>query len=232
MFRFKQFSVSHSESTMKVGTDAVLLGAWMPVPKDCKTILEIGSGCGVIALMLSQRTYAKVTGVDLDEASVKEAQRNAERSPWKDDVQFIHENILDFAQRTTQKFEVIVSNPPFFENCLKSPIAKRNKAKHNDTLSLQQILDSVNMLLDEKGRFGVILPVDVAAKLEKLATENHLYLTKKLHIYPTPDKEVNRVILVFEKKESDCEEENIIMTGNCYKLLMDGYLLLKEENNE
>jgi tRNA1Val (adenine37-N6)-methyltransferase len=211
---------------MKVGTDAVLLGAWMPVPENCKSILDIGCGCGVISLMLSQQTYAKVTGVDLDEESVKEAQANAERSPWKDDVEFIHENIVDFAQRTTQKFDVIVSNPPFFENCLKSPIESRNKAKHNDTLSLQQILDSVNILLAKKGCFGVILPVDAAEKLEKLATENHLFATKKLHIYPTPNKEKNRMILVFEKEKSDCIEENICMTGNCYNKLMSRYLLL------
>jgi tRNA1Val (adenine37-N6)-methyltransferase len=217
---------------MKVGTDAVLLGAWMPVPKDCKTILEIGSGCGVISLMLSQRTYAKVIGVDIDENSVKEAQANAERTPWKDEVQFLHENIVDFAQRTTQKFDVIVSNPPFFENSLKSPKSSRNMARHNDTLSLQQILSSVDILLDEKGRFGVILPVDVAAKLEKLATEYHLYPTKKLHIYPTPTKEKNRMIMVFEKEKSDCREENLIMTGNCYESLMSGYLLLRVEEEK
>ncbi|MCL1849891.1 MAG: methyltransferase, partial [Bacteroidetes bacterium] len=164
MFRFKQFSVSHSESTMKVGTDAVLLGAWMPVPENCKTVLDIGSGCGVISLMLAQRTDAKIIGVDIDEKSVKEAQRNAEISPWKDDVQFIHENIVDFAQKTTQKFDMIVSNPPFFENSLKSPEISKNISKHNVTLSLNELIDAVEIFLSENGRFGVILPIEAAEK--------------------------------------------------------------------
>jgi tRNA1Val (adenine37-N6)-methyltransferase len=216
MFHFKQFSISHSQSTMKVGTDAVLLGAWMPVPENCETILEIGSGCGVISLMLAQRTNAKITGIDIDEKSVKEAQKNAENSIWKNNVQFIHENVLNFAQKTTQKFELIVSNPPFFENSLKSPKTIRNISRHNDTLTLEQILNTVNILLPEKGRFGIILPVNASEKLVKLALEKNIYLTKKTHVYPTPSKKTNRMLMMFERENNVCEEDNLIIRDDRY----------------
>jgi tRNA1Val (adenine37-N6)-methyltransferase len=230
MFHFKQFSVSHSQSGMKVGTDAVLLGAWLPVPEDCKTVLEIGSGCGVISLMIAQRTEAQIIGIDIDENSVKEAQKNADASPWNKHVQFLHEDVRDFVQKTMQKFDVIVSNPPFFENSLKSPNPSRNRARHNDTLSLQEIINIVDILLSEKGRFGVILPVEAAEKLEKLAMEKHLYATKKIHVYPTPAKETNRIMLLLEREKSVCEEENIIIRNDGYTKeyyrMVDGYLTI------
>jgi tRNA1Val (adenine37-N6)-methyltransferase len=221
---------------MKVGTDAVLLGAWVEVPTDCKAILEIGAGCGVISLMLVQRTNAEIVGIDIDENSVKEAQKNAENSLWKERVQFLLENVQDFAQKTTQKFDVIVSNPPFFENSLKSPETSRNISRHNDTLTLQQILNSVNILLSEKGRFGVILPVDVAEKLENLAIKEDLYATKKMYIYPTPTKKINRMMLMFEREQKVCEEENLIIRGNSYtdeyKQFMKEYLLIERMKEE
>ena len=216
MFNFKQFSISHSQSTMKVGTDAVLLGAWIPLPENCENILEIGSGCGVIALMLAQRTNAKITGIDIDENSIIEAQKNAENSSWKNNVQFIHQNVQDFAQKTTQKFEVIVSNPPFFENSLKSPKPNKNISKHTITLSLEQILNMVHILLSENGRFGLILPIEASEKIEKLATEKHLYVTKRMQVYPTPTKKANRMLLMFERKKNICEEEKLIIRDGGY----------------
>jgi len=216
MFHFKHFSLNHSESTMKVGSDAVLLGAWMPIPDDCQTILDIGSGCGVISFMLAQVTKAKVTGIDMDEKSVREAQKNAENFMWKDQVEFIHERVQDFAQKTTQKFEVIISNPPFFENSLKSPEASRNIARHNDTLTFKDLIAAVDILLSENGRFGVILPVNQAEKLELLALKKCLYLTKKTNLYPLPDKKTNRILMMFERKKGVCEEDNTIIRDEGY----------------
>ena len=226
MFHFKQFSIEHSQSTMKVGTDAVLLGAWMPLPENCENILEIGSGCGVIALMLAQRTKAKITGIEIDENSVKEAQKNAENSPWKNNVQFIHQNVQNFAQKTTQKFEVIVSNPPFFENSLKSPKPNNNISKHNVHLSFAALLDTVHILLSENGRFGLILPIEASEKIEKLATEKKLYVTKKMHVYPTPTKKANRMLLMFEREKNDCVEEKLIIRDGGYT---EKYLDMVEE---
>ena len=231
MFHFKHFSVNHSQSTMKVGTDAVLLGAWLPVPEHYSTILEIGSGCGVISFMLAQKTNAQITGIDMDEKSVNEAQKNTENFIWKDRVQFIHENVLDFMQKTTQKFDVMVSNPPFFENSLKSPETNRNISRHNDTLSLETLISAVNILLSDNGRFGVILPVIPAEKLERAALEKQLYVTKKTWIYPTPTKKPNRILMMFEKEQTVYEEDNLIIRNNGYTdeyyQLVREYLIIK-----
>jgi tRNA1Val (adenine37-N6)-methyltransferase len=201
---------------MKVGTDAILLGAWLHIPESCRNILEIGSGCGVISLMLAQRTDAQIVGVDIDEKSVNEAQKNAESSPWKGCVQFIHESIQDFAQKTTQKFDVIVTNPPFFENSLKSPETSRNISRHNDTLAFETLISSVDILLSNNGRFGVIIPLVATEKLEKLALEKHLFATKKTWIYPTSSKKANRILMIFERKQIPCEEDKLTIRDNGY----------------
>jgi len=215
---------------MKVGTDAVLLGAWMPVPQNCKTILEIGSGCGVISLMLAQRTNATITGIDIDEKSVQEANKNAENSPWKNRVQFLQESVQDFPQNTTLKYDVIVSNPPFFENSLKSPEANRNISKHNDTLPIEILISTVNLLLTENGYFGVILPLVAAEKLEILALKYRLYATKKSSVLPTPTKKANRMLMTFERKQIACEEDKLTIRDNGYtdeyKHLVKDYLII------
>ena len=231
LFYFKHFSLSHSQSTMKVGTDAVLLGAWMPVPENCRNILEIGAGCGIISLMLAQRTEAKIIGIDIDEKSVKEAQNNAENSSWKEKVQFLNESVQDFVQKTTQKFDLIVSNPPFFENSLKSPKASKNISKHNDTLPLETLISTINTLLASSGQFGIILPLVAAEKIEILALENRLYATKKTHIHPTPTKKANRMLMLFERENKNCEEDRLVIRDNGYtneyKQLVREYLLIE-----
>jgi len=226
MFHFKQFSVSHSESTMKVGTDAVLLGAWMPIPENCDNILDIGSGCGVISLMLAQRTEAMITGIDMDKKSVKEAQKNAENSPWKERIHFFQENVQDFIQKTPQKFRLIITNPPFFENSLKSPKSKRNRSSHNDNLSFETLISSVDMLLTEKGVFGIILPINIVDKIKIITLEKRLYATKKTYIYPTPYKKPNRILIMFEREEKPCEKDQLVIRDNGYT---DEYLLLVKE---
>jgi len=230
-FSFKQFTVSHSHSTMKVGTDAVLLGAWMPVPENCKSILEIGSGCGVISLMLAQRTKALITGVDVDEKSVEEAKKNADHSPWMNRVRFFQERIQDFSKKTSDKFDVIVSNPPFFENSLKSPISKRNISKHNDSLTFQELANAVDTLLTQTGHFGLIMPVNSAVAFEKIMLSLKFFATKKTWIYPTQKKNANRILMLFERIPNNCEEKSLIIRDkgytNEYFELVREYLTIK-----
>ena len=231
MFHFKKFSVSHSQSTMKVGTDAVLLGAWMPVPQNCKNILEIGCGCGVISLMIAQRTNVKITGIDIDLQSVVEAQQNAENSPWKNRVIFIHGDVQNFVQNTTQQFDIIISNPPFFENSLKSPFNNKNISKHNVTLDFETLCRVIDKLLSKEGRFGVILPTDAVPKFEALAEKNHLFLTRKTKVYPTPTKKANRALMMFERTEKPCEDDLILIRDKEYTSeylqLVNEYLIIE-----
>ena len=139
-FRFKQFSVNHDRCAMKVGTDAVLLGS-ISGSGNPKSILEIGVGTGVVSLMLAQRfPEARITGVEIDREAWEQASENARQSPWKDRIDFVHMSFQDFCLKQGQKYDLIVSNPPFFPNHLKSPDPKRNLALHNDTLSFGELV--------------------------------------------------------------------------------------------
>jgi len=166
--------------------------------------------------MLAQRTFANITGIDIDEKSVMEAQKNAENSPWKNRVHFIEENVQDFAQKTTHKFDAIVSNPPFFENSLKSPENSKNISKHNDRLTFEELISAVDILLSENGRFGIILPPEQAEKLEKLALKKSLYATKKTYLLPIPEKKPNRILTMYERNYAVCEEDTLTLRDNGY----------------
>jgi len=226
MFYFKQFSVRNAEGAMKVGTDAIMLGAWMPVPDGCKTILDIGCGCGVISFMLASITNAHVTGIDIDEKSIEEANKNAEEFTWKNRIQFIWDSVQNFSQKTTQKFEVIVTNPPFFENSLKSPEKSRNLSRHNDSLPFEELIAAVDILLSENGRFGIILPPEQAEKVEELALQKSLYATKKTCLFPTREKKSNRILTIYERNYAICEKDNTIIRDGSYT--NEYYMLVKD----
>lgn len=194
---------------MKVGTDAVLLGAWVDIGENCKTILDIGTGCGVIALMLAQKTNAEIIGIDIDEKSILEAQQNASQIDWKNHLSFIHKKLQDFSQQRTQKFDLIVTNPPFFENSLKSPDFNINLSKHTDNLTFEELIEAVSLLLAENGQFTVILPFNIAEKFVKIAAEKLLFIAKKTIIFPTPNKKPNRVLLEFTKTKNEIIENEL-----------------------
>ena len=195
-FQFKNFAVQDTNSPMKVNTDAVLLGSWAVHP-DPKTILDIGTGCGVIALMLAQRTYAKITAIDIDKGAIEDASQNFDNSPWASRLEAVN---LDFAHyQSDHKFDLIVSNPPYFENSLKSPFSERNLSRHNDHLNHQQLLSGCTELIKDDGIFAVILPTDVFAKFESEALVNKLFLHRICHIRPTEHKAPNRILAEFRK---------------------------------
>jgi tRNA1Val (adenine37-N6)-methyltransferase len=139
--------------------------------------------------------------------------------------------VQDYAQKKKQKFEVIVSNPPFFLNSLKSPEEKKNLSKHNDYLSFDEFIAATDTLLTDTGCFGVILPVENAEKFEKLANNTLFYATKKTYIFPTRTKNANRILMLFERKPLVCEENNLVIRDNGYTdeyhLLVKEYLTIK-----
>ena len=210
VFRFKQFSLSHSRSTMKIGTDAVLLGAWTPVKDNCQQILEIGCGCGVISLMLAQRSNAAITGIDIDASSVEEAMENAQNSPWKNRIDFQHISAQAFCvEENKQRFDLIVSNPPFFEDSLKSPFEKRNLSRHTDTLSFDELAECVNYCLSDLGNFAVILPAKESDRIISSCHTYNLSCTCILQILPFTSKPANRVILLFSRQKQAMKTRNL-----------------------
>src|SRR5688572_21328889 len=156
-FQFKQFTVSHARSTMKVGTDTVLLGAWLKVDQ-AQSVLDIGTGNGTIALMLGQRSLesATIDAVEIEAADVMQAEENFQKSPWNSKIQLHHASIQNFFP--AKKYDLIVSNPPYFNNSQRPPDERRHQARHTITLSYDELVDATLRLLDDGGKFNVILP--------------------------------------------------------------------------
>ena len=138
-FQFKQFTIRHDKCAMKVGTDGVLLGAWAGT-ESCSRILDVGTGTGLIALMLAQRSKAVVDAIDIDADACLQAQENAESSLFAGRINVFHSDLADFAQASTHLYGLIVSNPPYFVDSLKCPNLQRNTARHTDTLTLEDLL--------------------------------------------------------------------------------------------
>ena len=192
-FHFKHFSLFHHRSTMKVGTDAILLGRWVE-GKPTDVVLDIGTGCGLLPLMLSQKGVACVDAVDIDKASVEEATINFEASQWHDHLKAYCVDIVDF--QSDKKYDLIVSNPPFFNRFSKCDSERKSRARHNDAgLSYATLCREVCRLMKPEGRLSVVLPFDVMQEFLKTAEGIGLYLHKRMTIIPIAGKEPNRVNL-------------------------------------
>lgn len=196
-FHFKHFSLFHHRSTMKVGTDAVLLGRWVDVNED-DVVLDIGTGCGILPLMLMQRGVSCVDAVDLDAPSVAEASENFACSQWASSLHAIHADVKDYARVATLRYDLIVSNPPFFIHSYKASAERKNQARHTDfSLSFSDLITSVVALLKPTGRFAVVLPVNESAALQSQAESLGLSLIARQEIVPVEGRTANRYNMLF-----------------------------------
>lgn len=198
-FHFKKFSVEQEGAAHPVGTDGVLLGAWAEV-SDCARVLDIGSGTGVVALMLAQRSeISRIMAVEMHPRSAALARRNFAASPWADRLVLEESAIQNFAQETDLQFDLIVSNPPFFSETTVSPDESRRQGRHTASLPPGDLLAVSRKLLTENGRLCVILPVLEGRRLCELAVLNGLYCTEEVEVSGRPQKPVERLLLRFEK---------------------------------
>ncbi|MCM1109152.1 MAG: methyltransferase [Clostridium sp.] len=196
-FQFKQFTIYQDRCAMKVGTDGVLLGCWCPLPES-GTILDIGTGTGLIALIIAQRHLSvQITGIDIDEQAIGQAQANAGLSPWSDRLNFIHTDVLAFTPGGT--FNAIVCNPPFFPNSLQGPDPRRNRARHTDSLPFKSLVSKVSLLLSADGLFSVIIPSGYSDEFVQICWENNLNLYRKCMVFTKLGKPSKRVLLAFRK---------------------------------
>lgn len=196
-FSFKQFTIHQDRCAMKVGTDGVLLGVLAPTI-DSGRILDIGTGTGLVGIMLSQRCpQAMVTGVELDANAAKQAEENATSTGWK--IKIINKSIQDFSSQCEEKFDLIVSNPPYFINSLKAPEKNRNTARHTDELSFEELIESAEKLLSEEGKFSVIIPYSEEENFIGIANKRNLIAESSVRIIPKVGKDPKRSVITFCK---------------------------------
>jgi len=203
-FQFKQFKIIQEKAAMKVGTDGVLLGAWTNV-SGVKNILDAGTGTGVIALMLAQRSDAQITGIEIENKAAKEAAENANYSNWNNRISIKNISFQQFAETSTKKFDLIVSNPPFFVNNQKSKDNNLAIAKHNDLLPFSEMISGSIKLLEHNGKLALILPVEPAKIFIELAYKNGLFLNRLTQVRPNYRKEVHRFLMEFSKNKTEIE---------------------------
>lgn len=195
-FRFIRFEVEHSLSTLKVGQDAVLLGSFTKIEHP-RNILDIGTGCGIIALMLAQRSSATIDAIDIDENSANEAGINFRTSCWSNRLNAFHTSLKEYSVKCTKKYDLIVSNPPFFQHDLLPGSKKLQVAKHATFLGFGQFISDASKLMEQTGKLVVILPTTEGKDFTKKCEAANLFLVSEIQIIPREGKKPNRLILSF-----------------------------------
>ncbi len=187
---------------MKVGTDGVLLGAWVEAQASPKRILDIGTGTGLLALMMAQKfPTAKIDAVEIDHQAFLQASENFAASKWAGRLKIYPSPIQKFTQIVPYKYDLILSNPPYFHNSHKAKSTPRTQARHNDTLPSNELLEAVCQVLDSKGSFHLILPPIEGLQFRQLASEYGLYCQRMMHFKPTPSKATKRILLQLSRLE-------------------------------
>jgi len=195
-FEFKQFRIEQSKAAMKVGTDGVILGAWTSVD-NAFDILDVGTGTGLIALMLAQRCSARIDAVEIEEAAYCEAKYNLEQSPWKEHLRLYHSDFNAFSKDHLQFYDLIVCNPPFFIDSLKTFDPELAIARHNGSMTFDQLIEGSVKLLKETGRLSVVIPSESYDDFRETARLNGFYLHRYCNIKTKPGKIMCRALLEF-----------------------------------
>ncbi|MCI4443222.1 MAG: methyltransferase [Lentimicrobium sp.] len=209
MFQFKQFSLEQDQCAMKIGTDGVLLGAWTPIENNPFSILDIGTGTGIIALMLAQRSAAnQIDALEIDENAYEQATNNFENSPWNDRLFCFHAGLDEFIEEPevdpseselAQQYDLIVSNPPFYSEDYKSANDQRDLARFQDAMPFEDLIEAAALLLSENGIFSVIIPFKEEANFLAIAKEYELFPLKITRVKGTPTSEIKRSLLAFSR---------------------------------
>ncbi len=227
-FQFKQFTIHQDKCAMKVGTDGVLLGAWA----NCKTaqkILDIGTGTGLIALMLAQRSCATIQGIEIDKAAYEQAKENVASSIWSERINIRHTSFQDFYKSQSTKYDLIISNPPYFKNSQKSPNIERNTARHADKLTSKDILIGSKKLLTENGKLYLILPIDEGIKLIDKAKQNGWHCQQETTVIPRTGAIGKRLLLCFGFDNKKCEKSELVIETNGRHIYSKEYIEITKD---
>lgn len=213
---------------MKVGTDAVLLGSWTPIGQNPLSILDIGSGTGILSLMLAQRSHAElIDAIEIDDDAYEQCVENFEQSPWSDRLFCYHASLLEFTEEIDEKYDLIISNPPFYSAEYKSENLQRDLARFSDALPFEHLLDCVSKLLSKHGMFSVIIPFNEEEIFLTLASKSNLFPNKILHVKGNPSSEIKRSLIVFSFSKMDIKTEVLIIETSRHEYTLDYINLTK-----
>lgn len=229
VFRFKRFAVTNRKSAMKVGTDAVLLGAWafgdIPSESEGLRILDVGCGTGVLSLMLAQRfPNAKITGVEIEPEAAQEARKNVEASPWRDRVEICQADFLQYACGAP-KFDLIISNPPFFSNGELAPQLSRSMARHEGALNFGTLTSRTAALLNSGGRLAIVAPFESRSRLVAEGISAKLHVCRECIVSTVLRKPPRRIMVEFsESGATEPQVESLVIhssTGGFSELYIE-----------
>jgi len=215
-FQFKQFNIEQDKTAMKVGTDGVLLGAWAPLNNSPYSILDIGAGTGLIALMLAQRGHAEqIDALEIDDDAYEQAVDNFENSPWADRLFCYHAGLDEFMEEPEDEYDLIVSNPPFYTEDYTSGNEQRDTARFAASLPFEDLAEAAGLLLSEKGVFCTVLPYKEEEHFIALMKAENLFPFKITRVKGTPNTEVKRSLMAFgwQDTASLTIDELVIETG-------------------
>jgi tRNA1Val (adenine37-N6)-methyltransferase len=228
-FAFKQFIINQDKCAFKVGTDSVLLGAWVNA-SSANSILDIGTGTGIIALMLAQKSTAEIDAIDIDENACNQATENVELSNWKNRITISQTSIQHLAENAAKKYDLIVTNPPYFVDSTKASEEKRTLARHDDLMPRCELIEAVINLIDKKGKFCIILPFKEAEQFREMAEQKKLHLNKLMRVKTRADKSTDkRMMMQFGLEQKTFSESTIVIENNNRHEYSDEYKELTKD---
>ena len=230
MFYFKQFTVQDEKTAMKIGTDAVLLGAWCPIDNNPKTILDIGTGTGILSLMLAQRSASEqIDAIEIDENAYEECVENFENSPWPDRLFCFHVGLDEFVEEPEEEYDLIICNPPFYAEDFKSKNESRDLARFQDAMPFEDLIEAADLLLSENGIFSVIIPFKEEGNFIDLCAEVELFPTKITRVKGSDKTAIVRSLLAFKRFElSVLDTDELIIEINRHEYTNDYINLTKD----
>lgn len=233
-FKFKQFSVNQNKCAMKIGTDAVLIGAWTSLENNPLSVLDIGAGTGVLALMLAQRSNALpiaieiIDAIEIDDDAYEQCVENFEQSDWNDRLFCFHASLEEFVEDIEDKYNLIICNPPFYAEDYKTDNNSRDLARFQDAMPFDHLLESVSKLLSEKGIFSVVIPFKEEEIFIGLASRFNLFPKRILRVKGNPSSEIKRSLMEFSFSKNNTEVNELIIETERHQYTEEYINLTKE----
>jgi len=228
-FKFKQFTIKQDQCAMKIGTDAVLLGAWSSLKHKPDSILDIGSGTGILGLMLAQRSNAEIIdAIEIDDKAYEQCAENFENSPWSDRLFCYHASLEEFKNEMDDTYDLIVCNPPFYSEDYKTNNSQRDLARFSDAMPFEHLIKSASKLLSKNGKFAVIIPFKEEQHFISLASKKGLLPNYILHVRGNTSSEIKRSLLEFSFRKRNIKTTELIIETQRHHYTQDYINLTKD----